>query len=559
MNSTLTALLHFSNHDFSSMVQLFTLLLLPLAHEDLAIILGAYLVVNRVMPIALVVLCIYGGLLVSDFALYFIGASARRLPWLSRLAVDDRVRNVATTLQRNLFGLLALCRAVPGVAFIGIIACGWTRVPFARFAVASAVVSAFYLPLMLYLAVVFGDALDDHVGWWAWPTLVVALACIDLARRRVFAFQQRAVNPAGDAARALPERELSLAEKIPPVLFYLPLAVTWLAFAWRYRSLTLPSAANPRLPTGGRRGEALSDYLGDVAAADRAMLAPYVAFTRSPGPRTLYEDLAQVRQSLKDAGLCFPLMAKPDRDGQRERGRRLDDPSALRDYLRDVPGGTRLLLQRLVPLRGEAVLTYARLPGADKGRVLSLTFHHIPYVIGDGRSTVRELVRNNKPAHVRKRLKFVDAPHDHPFDPALDRVPGRDEVVELALPGARCRDARHHITAAVEARIDAIAKGMTEFHYGRFDLRFGSTDEFDRAENIAIVGICGTGAEEVEAWDPQLPLIEVYRRFIDRQRIMFLIGEKNRARGFEPVGFADFLKSVAQRMAFVRRAPASAA
>src|SRR5262245_56507117 len=170
------------------MAQFFTLLLLPLAHEDLAIILGAYLVVNKVMPVGLVVLCIYGGMVVSDFALYFIGAGARRLPWLSRLAVDGRVRNAAITLQRNLFGLMALCRAVPGVVFIGVIACGWTRVPLGRFAVASLIVSACYLPLMLYLAVVFGDALDDHVGWWAWPALVVALAGVDLVRRRIFAF-----------------------------------------------------------------------------------------------------------------------------------------------------------------------------------------------------------------------------------------------------------------------------------------------------------------------------------------------------------------------------------
>ena len=34
--------------------------------------------------------------------------------------------------------------------------------------------------------------------------------------------------------------------------------------------------------------------------------------TRSTGPRTLYADLEQARQSLCAAGLAFPLMAKPD-------------------------------------------------------------------------------------------------------------------------------------------------------------------------------------------------------------------------------------------------------
>src|SRR5216683_589681 len=91
MSDALSALLHLSAHDYSWLAQFFSLLFLPFAHEDLAIILGAYIVVNKIMPVGLVVLCIYGGMVASDFALYGIGAGARRLPWLTRLAVDDRV------------------------------------------------------------------------------------------------------------------------------------------------------------------------------------------------------------------------------------------------------------------------------------------------------------------------------------------------------------------------------------------------------------------------------------------------------------------------------------
>jgi hypothetical protein len=173
-------------------------------------------------------------------------------------------------------------------------------------------------------------------------------------------------------------------------------------------------------------------------------------------------------------------------------------------------------------------------------------------VVGDGHSSVRDLVRRNKPAHVRRRLQLGETGRD-PFDPVLDKVPSFGEVVELVLNSARCRDARRHITAALEARVDAIARSMSEFHYGRFDLRFGSVDELDRGENFAIVGISGVGAEAVDAWDPHLPIAEVYRRLIDQQRIVFLIGEKNRARGFKPVGCADFLKYLLRRMVLIRR------
>src|SRR6266581_2119657 len=65
--SELMILLHFSDHDYSWLAQFFSLLVLPFAYEDLAIILGGYIVVNKIMPVGLVLLCIYGGMVASDF------------------------------------------------------------------------------------------------------------------------------------------------------------------------------------------------------------------------------------------------------------------------------------------------------------------------------------------------------------------------------------------------------------------------------------------------------------------------------------------------------------
>src|SRR5258708_32217811 len=152
MGEVLPALLRLSAHDYSWLAQFFSLLFLPFAYEDLAVILGAYIVVNDIMPVGLVALCIYAGMVASDFALYGIGAGARRLPWLRRLAVDDRVRNFAVTLKRNLFAIVALCRVVPGVVFLPFVAAGWARVPLVRFTRASLTRSALYMPLMLYIA-----------------------------------------------------------------------------------------------------------------------------------------------------------------------------------------------------------------------------------------------------------------------------------------------------------------------------------------------------------------------------------------------------------------------
>ena len=511
VSDALSALLNFFDHDLSWLVQFFSLLFLPFAHEDIAIIFGAYIVVNDIMPVGLVALCIYGGMVASDFALYGIGAGARYVPWLTRLAVDDRVRGFADALKRNLFALVALCRFVPGVVFIAFIACGWTRVPLGRFTAASLLVSALYLPLMLCIVVFFGDALDNRVGLWTWPFLLCVLVAIGFVRRRVFAFQEGSQSAASShptmaGARADRHRgrapgnarRVTLAQRIPRGLFFLPLIVSWIGFALKYRSLTLPTVANPYQPAGGMWGDSKSSYLLDVAASERRWIADCVVMTRSTGLRTLYADLEQARQSLSAAGLTFPLIAKPD--SGRRCACRIDDVSALREYLRDFPAGEKLILQRLVSHSGEVTALYARLPGTSRGCLLSLT------------------LRTN----------------------------------------GHYRDARQHITPELEARLDAVARSMREFHYGRFALRFASLDELMRGQSLSIVEISGVGGTDNRHCEPALPLAEIYRRAVDQQRIMFLIGDKNRGRGFRPVAWADVVKSLIRENRLSRRTPASA-
>jgi len=502
MSDLLEAIVHLSAaHDISWLAQFFSLLILPFAHEDLAIVAGAYVVVNDIMPAGLVAMCLYCGMVASDFALYAIGAGARHSPRLRRLAVDDRVRDFARALTRNLFGVLALCRVVPGLASVAFVACGWARVPVGRFIVASLLGAALYLPLMLCLAVFFGDALDSRAGWWTWPLLFGVLAAIGFLRRRVFDYQDEPNAAARKRLACVVRREVrgtAPIARMPRVLFYLPLIASWMAYASRYRSLTLPTIANPCHPTGGMWGESKSDYLADVTGRERRYVADFVTVTRSPGQRTLFVDLERIRRLLSGADLAFPLIAKPDIG--RHGGTRIDDVQTLREYLRQFPTGEKLVLQRCVPYAGEAAALYARLPGAQSGRLLALSFR------ADG----------------------------------------------------QWRDAWRHVTPELEARIDAIARSMREFHYGRFRLRFASPDELMQGENFSVIEITGVTGGTNPDWDRSVPVAERYRRLVDQQRIVFLIGEKNRARGFAPQGCTDILKSVVRQSQVIRRYPASA-
>ncbi len=582
MNSALTSFGTFAGIPFSNIAEFASLLVLPFAHEDLAIIYGAYAVVNEVMPLGLVVAAIYGGMVASDFALYGIGAGARRLPWLSRLAVDDRVRNVSNTLKKNLFGLAALCRVVPGVVFVAFVACGWAQVPFRRFVTASLITAAIYLPLMLYLAIAFGDVLNTHVGWWTWPLLFGALVASGYVRQRVFAFRD-----AGDEVEAEPEtsvkapapaalighvgmpplaeqhRRVAPAERIPPGLFYAPLVLTWIGFGLRYGSLTLPSAANPSIPTGGMWGESKSDCLLQIGDCHRDAVAAHTVVTRGDGLRSVGADVEQALDQMASSGIEFPVIAKPDIGWHGYGVRLINDAKGLGDYLAQYPCGAKLILQRFVPFHGEAAVLYARMPGESKGRIVSLAFRYYPHVIGDGRSRLSDLIRRDARAQWKARLHLGADPSHRSLSPRdLDQIPARGEVVQIALignqrAGGLYRDAGAYISAELEARFDAIAHSMNEFHYGRFDVRFESTASLLRGEGFAIIEVNGIGGEAIDVWDPSLPVREVYRRLIEQQRLLYRIAAGNRARGFAPTSFVEFFAYLFRQERLMRQYPAS--
>jgi hypothetical protein len=44
---------------------------------------------------------------------------------------------------------------------------------------------------------------------------------------------------------------------------------------------------------------------------------------------------------------------------------------------------------------------------------------------------------------------------------------------------------------------------------------------------------------------------------VDQQRLLFLIGKRNRARGFHPTKFADFATSLFRQNRLIRQYPAS--
>ncbi len=166
----------------------------------------------------------------------------------------------------------------------------------------------------------------------------------------------------------------------------------WILKAIRYRSVTLPALANPRIDAGGICGESKNDILGLAGPVARPWIADFAGCHHlRPCPRATIWPLAEA--AMARAGLSYPVVAKPDMScngvGVRvvRRRRRTAAPTSPPSR-----APRRCNCRRWSTYEGEAGIFYIRHPGEAKGRITSVTLKFAPTVIGDGRTDVRELI-----------------------------------------------------------------------------------------------------------------------------------------------------------------------
>jgi len=337
----------------------------------------------------------------------------------------------------------------------------------------------------------------------------------------------------------------------PAWLFYLPVVVyyTWLAI--RFRSVSLPSLANPSIYSGGICRESKSQILGLVGDSQRHRVARWAVVRLQEGPGAPRD---RVLDAMKSNGLAFPLVAKPD-EGQRGDGvQLLRSFEALDKYLETFPAEVPLVLQALADLPCEAGVLYYRLPRSAKGRILSITLKELPKVVGDGRRTLRGLILADERARLVHQLYF------RRHTARLDEVLPSGESIQLVFSGNHCQGAifRNGTSEATDAMRDAfaaVADSMPEFYFGRFDVKFRDLESLRRGEDFLIVEINGASAESTHIWDARMTLRGAYAALFEQFRILFEIGDQNRARGHKAMGGLAILRDFRQYLRQRRQYP----
>lgn len=492
--------------------------------EDLTCIAVGLLIRRNELDATAGMLGCFIGILVGDMGLWALGRSfgATVLEWgpIRRRLPRHRLQIIGEWFDTRLGWLVLTSRFLPGTRLPTYVAAGIVGRKSWRFLLFAALAAALWTPLIVGTTVLASRPVVSSLetvlggGWIA----VAAASFLLFLVVKLLEYSGTAVGRAQIKARL---QRIWRWEFWPPWLFYIPV-VPWIAYlSWRHRGFGTLTAANPGFPHGGFVGESKYDIL-------RHLPGEWVAPTERLDASTPEARLTQLDELMRGTTWSYPLMLKPD-TGERGAGVRLIHAREQAErYLRDATG--TVLAQVYHPGPYEAGVLYYRIPGEATGRIFSVTDKHFPVIVGDGRSTLKELIWNH-PRYRMQASTFL-ARLNGQADTIL--APGQSHRLGVAgnhCQGALFRDGAHLITPELEASIDRIARHFDGFHFGRFDIRYADVDAFKAGRDITIVELNGVTSESTNIYDPSWRLMRAYRVLFAQWSLLFRIGVINRRLG----------------------------
>lgn len=320
----------------------------------------------------------------------------------------------------------------------------------------------------------------------------------------------------------------------PAWLFYIPVVLYILWLGLRFRSWTAFTAANPAFEAGGVVGESKAVALAALMRNAPDLVAEF-EFLAHEMPLARRIAAARVFVGRMNG---YPVVLKPN-IGARGRGVAvIRDEAQLHRYLGNAPGD--VLIQRYIG--GEEFGVFVWLdPVSRRPQVYSITNKCFPAVIGDGRSTLSQLIAADARARLIAPLLWQR------FAGRLHEIPAAGEHFALVEIGAHCRgslflDATHLATPALTAAMGRMFEAIPGFHFGRLDLRCPSAAHLSRGAGLQILEVNGVTAEAAHIYQPDTPLLAGYASILQQWRVAFEIGAANAQAGAAVTGPLELLR-----------------
>jgi len=315
-------------------------------------------------------------------------------------------------------------------------------------------------------------------------------------------------------------------------IVYIPVAVYWFFLAIRARGWVFFCAANPCMRFGG------------LLAYSKSKINQLVPEKYLPKTAYLQDGVSvgDAVKSIEQQGLCYPLIVKPD-IGERGFGVKIvQNEDELKSALR-ASGGLKLV-QEYADFPMELGVMYSRHPKEETGKVTSIVIKDLPKVIGDGKSTLQQLIL----ANLRTRLSYHV--HERRLGHRFDEVPKEGEEIQVVrignhMLGTTFNDGNHLIDDELAKVFDVLAKQIPGFYIGRFDLRTASIQELKK-DNFVVLEVNGVNSEPCHIFHPDSSIFPAWRDLFKHWKRIAEISIANHKNGVPYASYWEIRKEIRQ-------------
>jgi hypothetical protein len=324
---------------------------------------------------------------------------------------------------------------------------------------------------------------------------------------------------------------------------YIPLLPLWLWCIIKARNFWFFTAANPSLSFGGMDGERKWEMYSNLPFGSY----PLSVFIEPS------ESLQDILKAMEEAGLKFPVAAKPDMGMGGMMFKKIYTKEQL-SYYHSVMDRT-YVLQELILWPMEVSVFYYRIPGQKKGTITGLIKKENPVVTGDGVSTLTELVQKHEAAHIL--TETLQEKHQE----KINKVLLKGEVFVLEDVHNRSRGAKiislsNEIDERLLRVMDELSLYSNTFFYGRFDIKCNSIEDLKSGMRFSVLEFNGSGSGVQQVYGNGYSLTEACSIIAQHWKTLCRISIINYGRGIRKWSFKEgwnFLKNAKQELAHLKQ------
>ena len=318
-------------------------------------------------------------------------------------------------------------------------------------------------------------------------------------------------------------------EAWPFNLIYAPLVPMWVWNIIRSRAFWYFTPSNPKLTFGGLEGEPkreMYDLLPLHLYPTTVNFLPSVPF-------------AELLSTIKKSNIPYPLIVKPEVGGQGILFRKIDTEAELKHYHSKMK--FEYIVQQMIHYPMEVSVFHIRYPNNTKGEITGFLQKVPLQVLGDGKSTLHQLLLIHPKG--ASRVEELQVKHAAKWNTILSE--GEKYILSYAANhnrGAHFIDLKNEIDDTLVSIFDKLSIDINDFFYGRYDILCTSVADLKAGKNFSILEYNGCGAEPNHFYDTGYTLLGAYKEILKHWNKLYEISFLNAKNGVKTWPFIKGLK-----------------